>query len=117
MAAHECAQEPGRCRESRPPHQTRGGERLLAAIVDGPHRVHITADEYDVSWQLVSGGRTDLAVPELLAAVAALRDRPFPQQDQDWLFVLSDGERRAFTGNTIMRYPAGAAVTRTAACA
>jgi anaerobic selenocysteine-containing dehydrogenase len=44
-------------------------------------------------------------VPELLAAVAALRDRPTPDQDPDWPFVLSAGERRAFTANTIMRDP------------
>ena len=81
------------------------GERLFDAIVDSPHGLEITHDDYEASWQRLPGDRIHLDVPELLAAVAALRDRPAPHPDPNWPFVLSAGERRAFTANTIMRDP------------
>ncbi|HEX7303786.1 molybdopterin-dependent oxidoreductase [Lentzea sp.] len=106
MAAHECARKnPAGVERAGHGSGLEAGERLFDAIVDGPHGVHITDDEYDASWQRMTGDRIHLDVPELLAAVDALRDRPVPQQDPDWPFVLSAGERRAFTANTIMRDP------------
>ncbi|MFD5831759.1 molybdopterin-dependent oxidoreductase [Lentzea sp. NPDC060358] len=107
MAAHECARKnPAGVEKAGHGTGLEAGERLFDAIVTSPHGLHITDDEYDVSWQRLKGGRIHLDVPELLAAVAALRDRPAPRQDPDWPFVLSAGERRAFTANTIMRDPA-----------
>ncbi|MDX8031306.1 molybdopterin-dependent oxidoreductase [Lentzea sp. BCCO 10_0856] len=106
MAAHECARKnPAGVEKAGYGSGLAAGERLFDAIVNGRHGVHITDDEHDVSWQRLHGDRINLAVPELLAAVAALGDRPVPRQDPDWPFVLSAGERRAFTANTIMRDP------------
>ncbi|MCP2246038.1 molybdopterin-dependent oxidoreductase [Lentzea aerocolonigenes] len=106
MAAHECARKnPAGVEKAGYGSGIIAGERLFEAIVNGPHGVHITDDEYDASWQRLPRTRINLDVPELLAAVAALRDRPVPAQDLDWPFVLSAGERRAFTANTIMRDP------------
>ncbi|MFS8103858.1 molybdopterin-dependent oxidoreductase [Lentzea alba] len=106
MAAHECARKnPAGVEKAGYGTGLVAGERLFEAIVNGPHGVHITDDEYDASWGRLPGDRINLAVPDLLAAVAALGERPVPQQDPDWPFVLSAGERRAFTANTIMRDP------------
>ncbi|MCX2946753.1 molybdopterin-dependent oxidoreductase [Lentzea sp. NEAU-D7] len=106
MAAHDCARKnPAGVEKAGYGTGIEAGERLFAAIVDGRHGVHITDDEYDASWQRMPRDRINLAVPDLLAAVAALGDRPVPRQDPDWPFVLSAGERRAFTANTIMRDP------------
>ncbi len=51
-------------------------------------------------------GKLHLALPDLLDALAAhLRDDA-PADDPAWPYVLSAGERRSFTANTIMRDPA-----------
>ncbi|HYQ69677.1 molybdopterin-dependent oxidoreductase [Actinophytocola sp.] len=106
MAAHECArQNPAGVEKAGHGSGLLAGERLFDAIVDGSHGVEITHDDYEASWQRLRRERIQLDVPELLAAVAALRDRPVPVPDPDWPFVLSAGERRAFTANTIMRDP------------
>jgi len=105
-AAHECARKnPAGVAKAGHGTGLEAGERLFEAIINGPHGVEITHDDYDVSWERLPDGRLHLDVPELLAAVAALRARPTPRQDPDWPFVLSAGERRAFTANTIMRDP------------
>jgi anaerobic selenocysteine-containing dehydrogenase len=81
------------------------GEQLFEAILAGSHGVVITTDEYQESWRRLPRERIQLHVPELLAAVAALPDRPVPADDPHYPFVLSAGERRAFTANTIIRDP------------
>ena len=81
------------------------GEHLFDAILAGAHGVVITEDEYDASWRRLPRQRIQLHLPELLAAVAALPDRPEPAVDPRYPYVLSAGERRAFTANTIIRDP------------
>lgn len=105
MAAHECARKnPTGVAKAGYGEGLLAGEQLFAAIVDGAHGVEITHDEYEASWDRLPG-RIQLDVPDLLAAVAALQDRPVLGPDPNWPFVLSAGERRAFTANTIMRDP------------
>ncbi|MGC7097293.1 molybdopterin-dependent oxidoreductase [Amycolatopsis lurida] len=106
MAAHECARKnPAGVEKAGYGSGFEAGERLFAAIIESPHGIEFTDDDQDASWQRLPRPRVQLDVPELLAAVAALRDRPEPRPDPDWPFVLSAGERRAFTANTIMRDP------------
>jgi anaerobic selenocysteine-containing dehydrogenase len=106
LAAHECARKnPAGVAKAGFGAGLLAGERLFDAIVDGAHGVAITDDDHDVSWQRMTRERVQLDVPELLSAVAAQRDRPVPQADPEWPYVLSAGERRAFTANTIMRDP------------
>ncbi len=81
------------------------GERLFDAILSGAHGIVTTIDDYDASWRRLADRRITVDVPELLAEVAALADRPAPLADPDYPFVLSAGERRAFTANTIIRDP------------
>ena len=42
-------------------------------------------------------------IPELIDDLVALADKPADYRSSDFPFILSAGERRAFTANTIMR--------------
>jgi anaerobic selenocysteine-containing dehydrogenase len=81
------------------------GERLFDAVLASPSGIRFTVDEYEDSWRRVrtEDGRFHLAIPELLAELAELDDPP--ASDPAYPFVLSAGERRSFTANTIFRDP------------
>jgi anaerobic selenocysteine-containing dehydrogenase len=105
-AAHDCARRnPSGVKRAGYGEGLEAGERLFDAIVSGPHAVVITDDTQDATWHRLDDRKIRLEVPELLAEVAALADRPAPIPDSDWPYVLSAGERRAFTANTIIRDP------------
>jgi anaerobic selenocysteine-containing dehydrogenase len=107
-AAHRCAAEnPDGVRRAGHGTGSEAGERLFEAILTGPHGVVISDDDWDAVWQRVRtpDGRVRLAIPELLGDLAALAERPAPAPDGDWPFVLTAGQRRAFTANTIIRDP------------
>jgi anaerobic selenocysteine-containing dehydrogenase len=105
-AAHQCAAaNPSGVRRAGYGEGLEAGERLFDAILSGRHAIVITDDDYDETWRRLGDRRVRLEVPELLAEVAALVDRPVPATDPAWPYVLSAGERRAFTANTIIRDP------------
>jgi anaerobic selenocysteine-containing dehydrogenase len=81
-------------------------DRLFDAIVDSPSGVVITDDEPGATWRRLAtpDGSVHLAMPELLAELDVLGDPPAPTGE--WPFLLSAGERRSFTANTICRDPA-----------
>lgn len=82
-------------------------QALFRAILDSPSGVVFSVDD----WGQVLGriGTPDkkihLALPELVAELGKLRDRAGDQPDPAFPFVLSAGERRSFTANTIIRDP------------
>lgn len=81
------------------------GESLFQAILEGP--VVFTSDPYEETWDRIrtADGRINLVMPELLDELdAVIAERP-GDPDPDFPLVLSAGERRAFTANTIMRDP------------
>jgi anaerobic selenocysteine-containing dehydrogenase len=82
------------------------GDRLFDAIVDSPSGVVITVDDHDATWRRVTtpDGKVQLAMPELLAELDDLGEPP--GASVEWPFLLSAGERRSFTANTIFRDPA-----------
>lgn len=84
-----------------------GGDALFDAILAHPEGVTFSVDPYEETWARMDtpDGRVNLAVPELLDALAALPPAP-PPRDPEFPFVLSAGERRASTANTIFRDPA-----------
>jgi anaerobic selenocysteine-containing dehydrogenase len=49
--------------------------------------------------------RIQLAIPELFDELDSLAAEPAPERDATFPFVLSAGERRSFTANTIIRDP------------
>ena len=108
-AAHKCAQaHPESVRRAGFTGEgLEAGEQLFEAILSSRSGVVITDDEYDESWRRLktADGRIHVTIPELLAELQGLATEP-AASDLDWPFVLSAGERRSFTANTIMRDPA-----------
>ena len=80
------------------------GEALFDAILQGHHGVVFTEDEWETVWTRVGtdDGRIRLVIPELMDELATLADEPELTTDE-YPFVLSAGERRSFTANTIIR--------------
>lgn len=86
------------------------GDALFDAILGSPTGVVFCDDSADPAaavWSRVrtKGGRVRLVVPELLTALEKLAELEPPGPSPEWPFVLSAGERRAFTANTIIRDP------------
>jgi formate dehydrogenase len=108
--AHQCAQSyPESMRragfDGNPFEQ---GEALFDAILEGRSGVVFSVDDYEETWRRVAtpDGRVNLEVPELLAELAALRVEDPTERDPAFPFVLSAGERRTSSANTIFRDPA-----------
>ncbi|MEN8182592.1 MAG: molybdopterin-dependent oxidoreductase [Myxococcota bacterium] len=83
------------------------GDALFDAIVDGASGVVFSVDDWDESFRRVGtpDGRIRLAVPELFGELDALAGGAGEGTSAEFPFVLSAGERRSFTANTIFRGP------------
>ena len=84
------------------------GDRVFDAIVDSPSGVVFTDDTWEATWKRIKtdDGLVHVEIPELLTELAELADETPPGDDPQWPLLLSAGERRAFTANTILRDPA-----------
>ncbi len=82
-------------------------EKLFDAILDSPSGVIFSVDDWEESWARVHtpNGRIQASIPELLEELATLKDATPGTGDAQFPFVLSAGERRSFTANTIFRSP------------
>jgi anaerobic selenocysteine-containing dehydrogenase len=80
---------------------------LFTAILDSPHGVVFAVDDWDdVLGRIATPDRKiHLELPDLLGELAALLAAPPPAVDPAYPFVLTAGERRSFTANTIIRDP------------
>ncbi len=83
------------------------GDALFDAILTERSGIVFTRDDYDETWARLATAdkRVDLAIPELLDELAALEAEPAGPADPAFPFVLSAGERRSSTANTIFRDP------------
>lgn len=83
------------------------GEALFDRIMDSPSGLTVSKGEWSENWERVqtADGRIDLSNPEMEAELAHLAAGP-QLKDDAFPFVLSAGERRAYTANTIYRDPA-----------
>ena len=83
------------------------GMTVFDALLAGPSAVVFSVDEWEESFARVGtpNRRLQLAVPELYEELASLASEPAPGSDAEFPFVLSAGERRSFTANTIIRNP------------
>ncbi len=91
-------------------HQGEGaalGTALFEALIANPDGVAFTRHQPDQAWDLLrtEGHKINLAIGELLDELRALGDAPERYTTDEFPFVLSAGERRSFTANTIMRDP------------
>jgi anaerobic selenocysteine-containing dehydrogenase len=84
------------------------GNRLFDAILESPSGLVFTDDTWEATWQRIrtADGSVHVEIPELLDELAALTGETPPGDDPHWPFLLSAGERRSFTANTILRDPA-----------
>ena len=82
-------------------------ENLFDAILEGHHGVTFTVDEPEVSWRRVRTPehRIQLAIPDLFDELTGLTGETPPGPTDEYPFLLSAGERRSFTANTILRDP------------
>jgi anaerobic selenocysteine-containing dehydrogenase len=82
-------------------------DALFDAILASPSGMTFAVDEWDESMRRIHTptGRIQLALPEFFDELQALQAEPAPAPPADFPFVLSAGERRAYTANTIIRDP------------
>ncbi len=80
------------------------GEALFEAILKDRSGVVVSLDPYEETWRRIHGGRIDLTIPDLIPELKSLRDE-LPSSDPEFPFVLSAGQRRSSTANTIIRDP------------
>ncbi len=84
------------------------GDALFDAILAGDRGIVFAVDDWADSLSKIetSNGRIQLAIPELFEELDGLATEDRMPADRDFPFVLSAGERRSFTANTILRNPA-----------
>jgi anaerobic selenocysteine-containing dehydrogenase len=108
-AAHQCAahNRPSLERAGFDGEGTDLGEALFDAILTSPNGLTFSVDDPADNWPRVRtpGGVLNLQIDALLAALADLAAAGPPTVDPDFPLVLTAGERRAFTANTIFRDP------------
>ena len=80
------------------------GEALFDAIMKNRSGVVMSVDPYEETWRRIHDGKINLTIAELMPELKALRDE-HPVRDADFPFVLSAGQRRSGTANTIIRDP------------
>jgi len=81
------------------------GDALFDKIIDSPRGLTFSVDEYEDSWARVrtKDGRIRADLEQLLPALDELAAGPASVTTPEFPFVLSAGERRAYTANTIFR--------------
>ncbi len=84
------------------------GEALFEAILHQRSGMIFTVDDYEETWRRMEtpDGRVNLAIPALIAELDGLAQETGALRDAAFPFVLSAGERRSGTANTIYRDPA-----------
>ncbi len=84
------------------------GDALFEAVLASDDGVVFTRHTYDEAWDLTRSDDQKLRpnIPQLLDKLDALVDAPTTYTTDEFPFVLSAGERRSFSANTIFRDPA-----------
>jgi formate dehydrogenase len=82
-------------------------DALFDALLESKSAVVFSVDDWEESFARVNtpNRRIQLAVPELFEELDSLATEPAPGANPEFPFVLSAGERRSFTANTIIRNP------------
>src|SRR5262249_5612667 len=81
--------------------------KLFNAIVENPSGIVFSVEEWSAVLGRIGtpGGKIQLALPDLLEELDRQARTPAAPGDAEFPFVLSAGERRSFTANTIIRDP------------
>jgi formate dehydrogenase len=82
-------------------------DALFDAILAAPSGLVFAVDDWDESFKRIAtpNGRIQLSLPEFFDELRGLAAEPAPEPPPDYPFVLSAGERRSYTANTIVRNP------------
>lgn len=82
------------------------GDALFDAMVEGS-AVKFSSEDWDAIWQRVrrGEGKIRLDQPEMLEELSLVAAEVPGETSPEFPFVLSAGERRAFTANTVVRDP------------
>jgi anaerobic selenocysteine-containing dehydrogenase len=80
------------------------GNRLFDAILSNPSGLIFAVSDYQQSWQAIGlpDHRINLHLAELMPELERI-DREAPSRDEEYPWVLSAGERRSDTSNTLVR--------------
>lgn len=83
-------------------------DQLFDAMIERQDGVVFTRHTYEQAWSMLDtdDGRINLHIPELVADLARLSDAPVDHRSDEYPFILSAGERRSSTANTVIRDPA-----------
>ncbi len=83
------------------------GEKLFEAVISSKTGVVFSDEDYEASWSRVrmKDRKINLTIPELYESLESLAAGPRTRDDA-FPFILSAGERRSDTTNTIIRNPA-----------
>jgi anaerobic selenocysteine-containing dehydrogenase len=78
--------------------------RLFSAILNSPSGVMYARSTYEETWAAIrrAENRINLAIPEMLEELLRI-EQELPLQNEEFPFILSAGERRSETSNTIIR--------------
>lgn len=84
------------------------GEELFDAMLSRRSGFTFTIDPFEETWSRLDTAdkKVQLVIPDLLAELDGLASEPDGPRDPAFPFVLSAGERRSSTANTIFRDPA-----------
>jgi anaerobic selenocysteine-containing dehydrogenase len=82
-------------------------DELFDALLESKSAVVFSVDDWEESFARVHtpNKRIQLAIPELFPELDSLATEPAPGASLEFPFILSAGERRSFTANTIFRNP------------
>jgi len=105
LAAQRQAKPMQRAGFAGPPFEA--ADALFDALLASRSAVNFSTDDWEESFARVetANRRIQLAIPELFEELASLRSEPAPAPSAAYPFVLSAGERRSYTANTIIRDP------------
>ena len=81
------------------------GDRLVNSILNSERGLVFSSESHDKSWQRVrtADGNINAVIEELLPDVKSLAQGPEELTNDEFPYVLSAGERRAYTANTVLR--------------
>ena len=81
------------------------GMNLFKKIIESPQGLIFSIDEHTSSWERMRtpDRKIQAVVKELLPALKSLEKGPEEITSEEFPFVLSAGERRAYTANTVLR--------------
>ena len=81
------------------------GNRFFQAILDSKRGLVFSSESHEKSWTRVktADGKINALINELVPQLKALKGGPDTITSQKFPYVLSAGERRAYTANTVLR--------------